>query len=190
MREISQTDNEIKGDLAGGDIIKSTVFNFGDNNSNGSQMTNLLGKLKREQENNVRYKNFIEELEHYKNPLKNERVIGLEAKLEAAGRESFLEYGLRMKEEYAKKIIKYQFSEAAQQINVHLLALVESYFMNNVYPFIYKGEPESAINQLITESIVKPLLKELEQNYLGYTAKDINGMLYFLTGNCHIKWTK
>jgi hypothetical protein len=190
MREIVQESNEVRGDIAARDIYKNTNLNFGDNSQGYSQMSILLNKFQQEQQKDVKFQSFIEELEHYNNPLKNEPVIGLEAKLALAGRESFLEYGLRVKEEYTKKLLKYQFSEAAQQINVHLLALVESYFMNNIYPLIYKGESETTINMMIDELIIKPLLRELEQNHLSFTAKEINGMLYFLTGNCHIKWTK
>lgn len=190
MAEIIQELNDVGRDLAARDINNITNLNFADSSQRNSQMTTLLKKFQQEQQNNVEFRSFIEELEHYNNPLKNEAVIGLEAKLKLAGRESFLEYGLRVKEEYTKKLLKYQFSEAAQQINVHLLALVESYFMNNIYPLIYRGESETTINAMIHELIINPLLGELEQNHLSFTAKEINGMLYFLTGNCHIKWTK
>ncbi len=190
MNGISQDSNEVKGDLAAGNITKNTNLHFGDTSEKKSQMSILLNKFKTEQSKNQDFKTIIEALEHYRNPLENEPVIGLEAKLLAADRGSFLEYGLRVKEQYAKKLLKHQFSESAQQINVHLLALVESYFMNNIYPLIYKGESEIIINSMITEFIVKPLQNELEENHLGFTVQDINGMLYFLTGNCHIKWTK
>jgi hypothetical protein len=73
---------------------------------------------------------------------------------------------------------------------VHLLALVESYFENEIRPQISLGKTSEEIKTLIQQLIVIPLLLELEENLLGFNASDINGMLYFLTGNCHIKWTK
>jgi hypothetical protein len=66
--------------------------------------------------------------------------------------------------------------------------MVISYFENEIKPLLQKGEDEQLINSMINERLVKPLIAELDENLLGFTAHDINGMLYFLTGNCHLKW--
>ena len=82
-----------------------------------------------------------------------------------------------------------QFSEVAQKINVYLLAAVRSYYMLEIYPRICNNEDQMTINSLISEKIINPLIVELGDNLFDFTHEDILGMLYFLTGNCHIKWT-
>lgn len=186
---VYQSDNKVDGDQAGRDVNKNTNYSFDRSKETITYMTTLLSKFKEECSSNVQLSTFIEDFDYYQRPY-NDDVIGLEQKLIDGGREDFIGYALKTKERFHKKLIKYQFFESAQKINVHLLALVESYFENEIRPKINKGQSSDEIKTLIQELIVNPLLNELEENLLGFSAADINGMLYFLTGNCHIKWTK
>jgi len=68
------------------------------------------------------------------------------------------------------------------------LAKVYSRFENNIYPRLNEGHPEEYINQLVDEFIVKPIEDLLGSNLLHIYEDEINGMIYFLMGNCHIKW--
>ena len=36
--------------------------------------------------------------------------------------------------------------------------------------------------------IIEPTYKHLEENILDINAVEIEGMLFFLTGNCHLRW--
>lgn len=186
--DVYQLDNKIDGDQAGRDIHKNS-YSFARSKETINYMTTLLKKFKEESDGNVQLSTFIEDFDYYQSPYKGD-VAGLEQKLRDGGREDFISYALKTKERFHKKLIKYQFFESAQKINVHLLALVESYFENEICPKIHNGQSSEEIKTLIQELIVNPLLNELEENLLGFNAADINGMLYFLTGNCHIKWTK
>ena len=188
MSDTNISNNDLTGDLAGRDIDKSSHLHLGEQKL--SQMKVLLKKFKEEESNNQQLTEFIEELDYYNTPKRNETVVGLEDKLIAGNRTSLIEYAKDMKDRFHRKLYKYQFSETAQKINVHLLALVQSYYMNEVYPMICENKDAAIINALISERIIQPLLAELEDNSLGFAAQDINGMIYFLTGNCHIKWTK
>jgi hypothetical protein len=179
--------SKIVGDVAAGNIDKSKTYDF--SGSKSTYMGILLTKFKQEQENNQRLSAFIEDLDYYFNKKKDD-VTGIQEKLEAANRrQGFIEFAIEAKDRYHRKLYKFQFSEAAQKINLHLLGLVISYFENEIHPLLEKGEDEQLINSMITERLVMPLLNELDENYLGFTAHDINGMLHFLTGNCHLKWT-
>ena len=40
----------------------------------------------------------------------------------------------------------------------------------------------------IDDKVIKPAIFVLGENVLKLLKEDINGMIYFLTGNCHIKW--
>ena len=182
------SDNDVGGDIAGRDIDKSSHLHLGE--SKQTQMKILLKKFKEEQQENKQLNEFIDDLNYFNTPKGNEIIVGLENKLVAGNRTNLVDYAKDMKDRFHRKLYKYQFSEAAQKINLHLLALVQSYYMNEVYPMICENEDATVINALITERIIRPLLEELDDNTLGFNAQDINGMLYFLTGNCHIKWTK
>jgi hypothetical protein len=185
--KVKQENNTVGGDQAGRDINN---YNFGNNSSRLSQMTRLIEKFKTEKANNPQLSVFINELEHFTNRIGNENVIGLEEKLKAGNRENIIEFALRNKELYSRKLLKFQFSEAAQQINVYLLGLAEVYFTNYVYPKICNDESESAVNTVLIEQVINPLINELDENVLDFSPTEINGMIYFLTGNCHIKWSK
>jgi len=183
--KISIDSSEVKGDVAGGNIDKSRIYQF--TGSKTAYMKILLEKFKQEQSTNSHLKEYIDDLDYYYNKKKDD-VIGLEDKLTSANRQGFIEFALEAKDKYHRKLYKYQFSEAAQKINLHLLGLVITYFENEIKPLLKKGEDEQLVNSMINERLIKPLLDELDENLLGFSAHDINGMLYFLTGNCHLKW--
>ena len=185
-----QIKNTVGGDQAGGNIDKSNHYHFDRNAKNGSNIKKLYEKFQYEKENNIVFKKIIEELERYTSPKKDEIIIGLEAKLEAGNRENFIEYAIEQKHYYAKKLYQHQFYESAQHVNIYLLGLIRMYFMNHIYPLILKNEDIEIVNLIINEKVVQPLLGEIEGNTLGFTPEDIMGMVYFLTGNCHIKWSK
>ena len=179
--KISIEDSEIGGDVAGGDIDKSRKYIF--TGSKSSYMSILLEKFKKEQEGDSKLTEFIDDLDYYYNKRKDD-VIGLEEKLSNANRrQSFIDFAVEAKDKYHRKLYKYQFSEAAQKINIHLLGLVISYFENEIHPLLEKGEDEKLINSMITERLINPLMTELDENYLGFTAHDINGMLHFIAEN-------
>ena len=176
------------GDIALRDINKNRSYNFSSDGT--SQMSILCKRFKEEQKSNIQLSSFIDDLNYLNTQKEDEKVLGLENKLRAGKREYIIEFALEVKEWFHRKLYKYQFSESAQLINLHLLGLVISYFQNEIYPLIVADEDIQIINSMITERIIKPILNELDENILNYSAQDINGMIYFLTGNCHIKWAK
>lgn len=174
-------------DIALGDIYKPTNFNF--SGAKGEYMTSLLKKFQKEQKGDSKLKEFIEDLDYYNNK-RNDDVLGLEEKLKAGSREDLIWAATDYKDRFQRLLFRYQFSDAAQRILLHLLAEVQSRFINEIYPMLCKKESMDKINLLITERLINPVKDELGENYLGITVQHINGMLYFLTGNCHIKWNK
>lgn len=187
-----QKSNIVHGDNAGNDIIKNGDKVDGDKyvvnySSKKSKLQELFEKFEYEKENDIRIKTIIEDLEHFSSQRKGE-VIGLEQKLINGKRETIIDYAMDCKDYYARKLYRYEFYESAQKINVYLLALVESYYHDSIFPLIKQGLSEPEIGKLVQDKIINPLLAELDGDTLGFSAKDIQGMLYLLTGNCHIKW--
>lgn len=188
--EVTQTNNVAGSDIAGRDVNKtySSAYSFGESQARVKYMAELLKKFKEDCDHNSQLKEFIDEFDYFNNQLEGD-IVGLEQKLKDGNRDGFIEFALRTKERFFKKLLKYQFSESAQRIHIYLLASLESRFQNHVAPKIRDDHPAEEINILIEEALIKPLLLELDENLLHITETDINGMLYFLTGNCHIKWT-
>ena len=180
-KEVSQSNNEVKGDLAGNDINKPT-YNIGRTSIGGkSQLEKLYDRLEKERENSTVFSEIIDELLHFKNNADETEFIGLEKKLENGNRTSYLNFAEKAKEKFAQKLLRNEHSETAQHIYAFLLAKVYSSFELNIAPRIKENHPEIFINELVNQFIVKPLDEILGENLLRIYDDEINGMIYFLT---------
>jgi transposase-like protein len=187
-------ENEIKieGSSVGGKITgrDDNSLNFINTLEHSTYIQELYAKVQKEKEINPGLKKFCEDFDYYNSQIANDDIIGLENKLIAGNREKFLAYSKDVKEKFHKKLIKNsQYSTAAQDINVYILAKVRASFMMEVYTLICKNEAEEKINSLIRDRIINPVKIELGLNLFKYDEDDIMGMIFFLTGNCHLKWT-
>jgi len=186
--KIKQIDNVVGGDLAGRDIYK--VSNYAIDPSRPTSMAKMIEKFKEEIKNNKVIDKIIDDLQHYSNPAPGDTLIGLEAKMEEGGRSDMIPFAKRTKELYYKKLTQYQFSETAQEIHVFLLAEVFTRFHNFIHPLMGSNLSQIQINEIIQDKIINPIQDILDENVLRLYSAEINGMLYFLTGNCHIRWIK
>lgn len=151
-------------------------------------LQDLYERYQKEKLENPDFKELCEELDYF-NSIIDEEVIGLEEKLRQGGREKLISYALEVKERFHKKLMKTsQYSEVAQDINVYLLTKVRRGFIMDIYNLICENESEEKVNFLISERIIKPVQEDLGINLFRYNEDDIMGMIFFLTGNCHIKW--
>lgn len=189
INEVTQTGNTVNnGDIAGRDIIKPIIIIGRTQLGSKSQLEILYEKLEKEKELSSTFCEIVDELLHFKTYAKNTEIIGLEKKLENGRRLQYLSFAENSKEKFTKKLLKNEYSETAQHIYAFLLAKVYSKFETSIYPRIKEGQPAEFINQLIDEFIIKPIEDLLGDNLLHIYEDEINGMIYFLTGNCHIKW--
>jgi len=155
-----------------------------------SSMRSLIARFKKEAEENETFSGVIPKLQHYSNVIDApEEIQGLEGKLQVAGYDSFLHLGLATKEQFAKKLTEFQFSRSAQEILSFLLAEVFTRFHTGVLPAIASDESQTVVLRLVQSEVIDPISDLVEDNVLDLYADELTGMLYFLTGNCHIKWT-
>ena len=187
--DVIQTNNTIaNGDIAGRDINKP-VYNIGRVSFGGhSQLERLYARLEKEKSESAVFNEIVEELLHFKKYATDTEILGIEKKLENGNRLEYLNFAEKSKEKFAKKLLINEHSETAQFIYAFLLAKVYTSFETNIYPRLNEGHPNEFINQLVSEYIVRPLEDILGDNLLRMYDDEINGMIYFLTGNCHIKW--
>ena len=76
---------------------------------------------------------------------------------------------------------------------MEIFSIIDNGFYTYVYPLILENQSKKYILEILNEKVIQPILEILnkegaEDNYLDYNANDIFGMVYFLTGKCHLNW--
>ena len=99
----------------------------------------------------------------------------------------------RLKEFWGKEALRYADYPYAQDINFLLYTRIVREFEVYITPMVEDGEPLRDILVKIHEQIVKPIMEILESSgeddeNLRYTYDHIYGIIYYLTGNCHLNW--
>ena len=147
--------------------------------------------LQEEVKNDKRYESFIEDFNTY-NTIQD--GIGLEQKLIDAGFTSReILRAMKFKEKYAKRVVMGEMFHAQQEIDVEIFSIIDNNFETYVYQKVLENCEKSVILECLMEKVVQPILDILNKegesdNFLNYTANDIYGMIYFLTGKCHLNW--
>ena len=148
-------------------------------------------KLQEEVKNDKRYESFIEDFNTY-NTIQD--GIGLEQKLTDAGfSQREILRAMRFKEKYAKRVVMGEMFQAQQEIDVEIFSIIDNNFEIYIYQKVLENCEKSFILECLMEKVVQPILDILNKegesdNFLNYTANDIYGMIYFLTGKCHLNW--
>ncbi len=156
-----------------------------------SRLSATFERLEQEILNNTR-KEVIDELLMYTTKLDGTK--GLEEKLQDGGfQKTFIQKAIIQKEMYAKRATKYECYPAAQEIILSLFARIKNEFDIRIYPMIIKGADVPSIMQEIHKQIVSPILQMIETNgandqSLYFNMDHIYGMIYYLTGMCHLNW--
>lgn len=180
---VEQSNNRAGRDIVGGNQINNQ---FG-TPAPSAYLARLLEKYQQEVESNAQTKEKLLELQRF-GEAKENPLIPLEKKLADGGRSDLVEFALEEKEGFAKKLARFTHFPSAQMIHLHLLANIYSVFSTRILPAIREGQNRDAVECLIQHAIIEPTLSELRENPFNYSAVDVQGMLYYLTGNCYIKW--
>ncbi len=85
--------------------------------------------------------------------------------------------------------MRLQLSKTAQRIYTILLDELHTKFMLLVSPLVQAEASRAIVDDKIQE-IIFSLKSTLGENLLEISVKDMLGLLYFLGGNCHIRWDK
>ena len=179
----NQEGNIAGGDLAGRDITHQYSYNL----SPPSTLRELAAKLRLEDAGEAQ-PGFISQLQHYTKPPSHGLTKDLEQKLQDASRTDLLITGLQWKEQFSKKLLKLQFSLHAQELFVHILSKIHTFFVLNIRPRVLEGASRTEVDSLIY-TLIKELYAEVGNSELDITMTDLHGMVYFLAGNCHLDWS-
>jgi hypothetical protein len=183
VSKIIVSGNTVDGDLAGGNIYNTYQIT-------GPQtaLREMALRFREECAEDERLAHFIEQLQHFVSRATLEPTRDLEAKLVAGGRADMVDEALELKEHFVKKLTRLQFSEQAQEIFAHILSKIHAYFSLYVKPQLLEGVSRSEIDGMIYSKLLTPIHDETGSSPLRLDLRDLQGMLYFLTGNCHIRW--
>ncbi len=168
----------------------ATTVNY-NYSSNSSRLASDFERLRQEILKGVKQET-IEELKYYITKLPGTRSA--EDKLSDGGfKPSSIREAIRLKDLYARRATMYQDYPAAQQINLDLFSRIRHEFDDTIFPIIESGAELSTVMQQIRTKIVNPIMQLLNENgaydeHLHYSEDHIYGMIYYLTGMCHLNW--
>lgn len=155
-----------------------------------NQYLKLVAEFEKELESGeIEFSDFIDKIQHYTSNVDQDEIIGLELKLSEAGFEDDYIWARGLKEYYFKKLTENSLSKATQRIHAFLLARICILFNYKVKGALNDGATKEEAREIIINNIIMPVEEMLgENNVLDLYADDITAMIYFLTGNCHIRW--
>ena len=166
----------------------TTIFNPPEPISGGAYQKLVDGYNKERESGDTTLNTIIDKIQKYSDVIDTE-FIGLPKKLEDGGFESDIKTAMRLKEDYAKYLYQNNFSIAKQKIHGYLLAKIFVAFDLCVVEAIREKKSKLEIKDILLEKVIKPIEDELGiDNVLDLYRDDVLGMVYFLTGNCHISW--
>lgn len=176
----------------GQQVIVGTLHGNVISNDRNTRFSKRFKMLCDEVLNNSRYEGIMEDFEYYNTKLDG---VDMPTKLKDGGYgEKDIIAATRRKEKYSKKLEKHKFFQSALWIDSQLFAKIKINFETYVEPLINGNSPKEEIACVIVEKVIKPILQLIniegeDDEILNYDAEDIYGMIYFLTGKCHINWT-
>lgn len=159
--------------------------------SNISRLSQRFKRLKEEVDKDIRLSDFMEDFKNYNTKLDGKSMPD---KLSDGGFSDLEIFrATKRKHMYSKKLEKNKLYETAQLIDMELFSLISLYFETYIEPLIEAGTAKAVIKQAVLEKIVQPLIDLINQDgkddtFMNYTTEEIYGMIFFLTGKCHLNW--
>jgi hypothetical protein len=138
-----------------------------------------------------RYDGIMESLKYY---LTSRDGIDMPTKLQDGGfRESEIIEATKKKEKFAKRLELNKFFESAQWIDCQLFGKIKMDFEAFILPLVNASVSKDEILKEVVIKVVQPVLDLINiegenDEVLNYNADDIFGMVYYLTGQCHLNW--
>lgn len=154
-----------------------------------STFQNLIESSKTLSREDNEYKIMLQELSDYFNPRPGRTIYGLEAKLNDGKRKDLLEDAEFLEHKFSRMVAAGQFSKTEEIIYYHCLSTINSAFSTYIKPQFELNADNQIIDRLLYEKIVVPIHKEISTVTITISQDIIRGMIFFLTGKCHLKWS-
>ncbi|WP_101675438.1 ABC-three component system protein [Alloalcanivorax mobilis] len=131
---------------------------------------------------------FIEDLSDLVNSHPNREIVGLEEKLNAGGRGDLVADATYLKNKFERRVAKNQLLAIEQHVYVQILSAIISIWKQKIRPLINSNSGDMKVDEVIFEEILCPIHKAVIKYDSLITTESVSGMLYFLTGKCHVRW--
>ncbi|NOR69726.1 MAG: hypothetical protein GQ532_08560 [Methylomarinum sp.] len=149
----------------------------------------LLEEHEKAKQKDADYQKFSDELNNFFKQQTEKNHRDLTQKLLDGNRENLVNVALAAKAKVTMKINKHSFSKSAQEVYTYLLTNIRITFKHTIEARIKSGKFENFdINDLVDEKIIEPFFQEVQGSRLYIDRNELYGLLYLLTGNCHIEW--
>ena len=185
-RQVASNSSRQERNVTGRDMAGRDINYYGPKPSPPSTLRELALSLQLEGHKRAQ-PGFIAQLQHFAEPPSDRPSRDLEQKLRDSARDDLLVDALAWKEQFSKKLSRLQFSEQAQELFTHILSKIHTFFVLHVRPRVLAGAERTEIDNLIYQ-LISELYGEVGIGDLDITMTDLQGMIYFLAGNCHIDW--
>ena len=180
-----QNDNVVGGSLVGRDLTVNNNYPV----VVSTQIKLLCERLSQEGEISANpATEIIEDLQHYLNKPARELGRTLTEKLVASNRAELVEFAQEAKERAMKKIMRYQSSRTAQEIFAYVLGDLHTRFLLHVSPLIAAQATRSEVDAAMQEKVIAPIVDAVDPGPLILNSSLVLALLFYLAGNCHIKW--
>lgn len=163
----------------------------GDNNIYQAPSTSLekaIDQIKETWSKDEKLVDIIEELAGYITDHPTRNIIGLEKKLEQGDRKELIEHAILLKNRFERRIAKNQMSMSEQYVYIQVLSAINTSWVYNIRPLIESGQERKNIDQAIKSELIEPVHKAIVGYDCTINTELVTGMLYFLTGKCHLTW--
>jgi hypothetical protein len=176
------------GDNAGRDVVKTYNISFPP--TPGTRLADLLKAVHLEAPEHKTLVEHMAQLQVFTRTVTEEKVVGLEGKLNDADRRDQLDMALHLKEMIYAELQQNCFSPAFQRLYAYILGRIWWLFDAHAKPAILAGKDRATIDAIVSQKIVQPIVDEASACGVAndLTPQTIAGMLYYLTGNCHVRW--
>jgi len=172
----------------GGDAVgRDKVTNHNHFAERRSQVDGWLERLADEMRENHEVRHFVESLQYYFQPQPYDDVVGLEAKLDHAGRSKQKVSALRKKEAFAKLLTEWGAYPSAQEVIAYFLSKIETSFETEVAPLLAFESP-AVIDGMIRDKLITPVLHEMGCGPFMLNYANVAGMVYWLAEQCYVRW--
>ena len=184
----NQKGNLVSGHLAGRDVlVTNNTFNTEAAKGYVALLYERL-RLETTQTGSALADSFIEDLQHFLDKPASEVNRTLAEKLAASARQDLIPFAEAEKERAMKKIMRFQTSETAQQIFACVLSDLRNRFLLHVSPLLATNASRAVVDAAMHDKVVAPVAQSMEPSPLSLDPGAVMAMLFYLAGNCHIKW--
>ncbi len=129
----------------------------------------------------------LDDFKAFTTPVETDRQT-LAEKLSSAGRSEEIKRAERLKERFNIALRRNIAQPSAVRKYTRIMSNIETRFNRHVLPAVLSHKSNSEIDMLVQDAVLDPTVKAHELVGDEITASLIESALYYLAGNCHLRW--